>query len=196
MRAPKVPYGSGLLTVAPLTLPGVTRVYSGSDTWIYRVDGALPRAWVVGRQQVVRGDDAELSTITSPRFAPRRTAVTPAPIPGLAAASAPTATRGTVRITHYAPERVRLRASLDGPGLVVLSDNDYPGWDVTVDGHPAKIHRVDYLFRGVAVGRGAHTIEYAYRPTSYRVGWIVSLTALLGLALAVGVGFARRRRTA
>ena len=37
---------------------------------------------------------------------------------------------------------------------MVLTDNYYPGWQVTVDGHPAKIERVDYLLRGVVIGPG------------------------------------------
>ena len=41
-----------------------------------------------------------------------------------------------------------------GAGMLVLSDTWYPGWHATVDGHDAKVERVDYLLRGVRVGPG------------------------------------------
>ena len=43
---------------------------------------------------------------------------------------------------------------------------------------------------------GTHTIELAYEPLSFRVGWIVSLLGLLGLAVTLAVGLRARRRGA
>ena len=57
---------------------------------------------------------------------------------------------------------------------------------------------MDYVLRGVSIGPGHHTIVMRYQPASWRIGWIVSLVALLGLlgALAsVWIGNRRRRRT-
>ena len=83
------------------------------------------------------------------------------------------------------PERVVLTARAARPARVVLSDVQFPGWHATVDGRDAPLERVDYLLRGVPVGPGAHRIVLEYRPLSWRIGWIVSLVALLGLAAAV-----------
>ena len=91
-------------------------------------------------------------------------------------------TAGEARIVHYGDERVAVRARSAHGGLVVLSDTDYPGWKAEVDGHQVPLRRVDYLFRGVQVGPGTHTIVLRYEPSSYRVGWILSLLAVLGLA--------------
>ncbi len=99
---------------------------------------------------------------------------------------------GTARITDYEPERVRLQVSSSGPALAVLGDNHYPGWKAEVDGRPADIERVDYLFRGVRVGAGLHTVEFRYEPLSWRIGWIVSLLALIGLVAALAIGLRRR----
>lgn len=77
---------------------------------------------------------------------------------------------------------------------MVLTDVHYPGWKATVDGQPADIARVDYLLRGVVVPAGHHRVEFAYEPLSWRIGWIVSLVALLGLIAVTAVALTRRRR--
>jgi uncharacterized membrane protein YfhO len=61
----------------------------------------------------------------------------------------------------------------------------FPGWRATVDGREVPIERVDYLLRGVPVDAGTHRIAFTYRPASWRIGWIVSVLAALGLLVAV-----------
>jgi hypothetical protein len=182
-----------LLPVPPVRAPGVTEVYDGTDARVYRIAGALPRAWVVEGQRVVADDDAALDAITRPGFDARRVAVTEGRLPGLP--ERPGASDGgTARIERYEPERVVVRARSSGQGLLVLSDNHYPGWEAEVDGREVPIERVDYLFRGVRIGPGTHTVEFRYEPLSWRIGWIVSLIALSGLALAATLGWRRRAR--
>ena len=131
-------------------------------------------------------------------FDARGVAITERPLAGLprvtgsSAGGAPSA----ARIVRYDPERVVTRARSSGPGMLILSDNDYPGWKATVDGNPADVERVDYLFRGVPLGAGEHTVEFRYQPLSWRIGWIVSLASLLVLVAVVVSGLRRRGRRA
>jgi hypothetical protein len=180
-----------LLRFEPLRAAGLTQVYDGEDARIYRLDGALPRAFVVHGQTVAGSDDEALAAVTRPGFDGLRTAVTEERLEGLPRGSAPGRAADIVR---YEPERVTIEARSDGPGLVVLSDNHYPGWKATVDGAPADVERIDYLFRGVRVGPGTHTVEFRYEPLSWRIGWIVSLVSLAGLIAAIAVGIGRRRK--
>nr|MBA3263201.1 hypothetical protein [Thermoleophilaceae bacterium] len=63
--------------------PGVKQVYDGPDARVYSLDGALPRAFVVGGQNVVGGGDQALDAITRPGFDALRVAVTEERIAGL-----------------------------------------------------------------------------------------------------------------
>jgi uncharacterized membrane protein YfhO len=76
----------------------------------------------------------------------------------------------------------------------VLTDLHYPGWKVELDGESAELHRVNYLLRGTSLPAGRHHVEFSYAPTSWRLGWIVSLVALAALGGAVAVALRRRRR--
>jgi uncharacterized membrane protein YfhO len=65
----------------------------------------------------------------------------------------------------------------------VLSENDYPGWHVYVDGQSADLLRVNYAQRGVVVPAGSHQVSFVYRPWSVMGGFLVSLLTAGGLVL-------------
>ena len=86
-------------------------------------------------------------------------------------------------MTYPSPDRAELEASLESPGLVILADVYYPGWELTIDGNPAGIHAVNRLMRGAAVTAGKHRLSYYYAPRSFLIGRVASMIALGGLAL-------------
>ena len=93
----------------------------------------------------------------------------------------------TVKVTYPDPQQAVLEARLDSTGLVILADVYYPGWELTIDGKPAPIYRVNGLMRGAVVPSGPHRLVYTYAPQSFRVGRIVSIAGvaaflILGLA--------------
>ena len=185
----------------PLHGPGLHVAYKGKDGVVYANSNALPRVFVVDRQRTVAGDKAQLAAVTSPGFDRHGVAVTDHPVPGIpqAAGTATGSSDANAKLRSYDAEKVVIDAIASRPSLVVLTDSFYPGWKATVDGKPASIERVDYVLRGVSIGPGHHTIVMRYQPASWRIGWIVSLVALLGLlgALAsVWIGTRRRHSKA
>jgi membrane protein YfhO len=187
----------------PLQLPGVHRVYDGPDADIYANDNALPRTWLVSDQLVETSDKQALTALGSADFHPRQAVITGTRLPGLGTdeSGTPGATGttgggspGTSHIVHYAAESVTIAAQASRPSELVLSDTYYPGWHVTVNGHPAAIDRVDYMFRGVPIPAGNDDIVFTYAPESFRIGWIVSLAAAVLTLAAVVVTLVRRRR--
>jgi hypothetical protein len=197
-RSPAALKALGLLGVTELLqsrrdppLRALRTAYAGPDARVYANPGALPRAFLVDRQEVVGSGDAALLRVASPDFTPRTVAVTERPLAGLSAGAG---SPGAARVTHYGGERVVVHTTARRSALLVLTDTWYPGWKATVDGRDAGIERVDYLIRGVRVPAGAHTVAFRYEPTSWRAGWIVSLLALAAIAGATAVGVRARRR--
>jgi hypothetical protein len=90
--------------------------------------------------------------------------------------------------------RVTVHAQLEQPGLLVLADTFYPGWHALIDGRPVPIRAVDSLFRGVEVGQGSHTVEFNYRPGSFRIGLLISAGAAAMLLLGILVQAAQTLR--
>jgi hypothetical protein len=92
----------------------------------------------------------------------------------------------TVKVTYPSPQRAVLEVTLESPGLVILSDVFYPGWQLKIDDQPAPIYRVNGLMRGAMVSAGPHRLVYTFAPRSFYIGLVVSI---LGLAAWLMLGF-------
>jgi uncharacterized membrane protein YfhO len=100
----------------------------------------------------------------------------------------------TIQSAHLGVNETTITVTMQCRGLVVLSENDGPGWAATLDGAPAPIYDAYTTLRAVAVGPGTHTIRMEYRPLSFRAGASASILALLSaLVLAFRVKRQSRR---
>jgi hypothetical protein len=178
----------------PLRGPDLRVVYRGKDGVIYQNDMALPRVFLVSSQETVPSGDAELATVTSPGFDGRGVAVTSSQLPALPQARRAAAIPGGASLASYGAQRIVIDATATKPSLVVLTDDYYPGWTATVDGRSVPVQRVDYLLRGIPVGPGRHTIVLTYDPSSWTIGWVITVASLLVLCGLIAVAVLRRPR--
>jgi hypothetical protein len=170
------------------------------DVQVFRNLQELPRAWVVhdvrwvessrsARENALReilfANDPLWHDPTRRTFDPRSIAWVDidkqAELSLFLSGQAPTPAE-TVNVTYPTPQRAELEASLESPGLVILSDIDYPGWNLTIDGKAAPIYRVNRMMRGAALPAGIHKLVYTYDPSSFRAGLILSIFGLVALA--------------
>jgi hypothetical protein len=102
-------------------------------------------------------------------------------------------------IVHYDPLRIELLATLESPGLVVLSEQFFPGWRLEVHANEADasqevpLVRTNGILRGAFLPAGRHRLVYSYCPSSFRYGAIISATAWLAL-MVYGAIYVRRLR--
>lgn len=73
-------------------------------------------------------------------------------------------------IEEYQPTYVVIKAYLENPGVLVLTDIFYPGWEAYVDNRKIKIYRVNGLVRGLLLEKGNHIIIFKYFPHSFKIG--------------------------
>jgi uncharacterized membrane protein YfhO len=99
---------------------------------------------------------------------------------------------GEDRVTGFSekPSQVWVNVEMACKGLLIVSDNWYPGWRAEVDGRPAEIWKVNTVIRGVVVNAGKHNVAMRYRPFSVYFGFAFTLVGL-GAAIVLG----RRRET-
>jgi Bacterial membrane protein YfhO len=100
---------------------------------------------------------------------------------------------GKIKFDNDAENKVALTVDTIAPQFLVLSDQFYPGWQVTIDGQPSVIYRANYFARAVWVPAGHHQVSFAYRPQSLIIG--LCLTATILSAFIATIVFCLRRRT-
>ena len=93
----------------------------------------------------------------------------------------------SVTAVSWDAERITLRTEVAAPALLVLADAFYPGWQVTVDGHPAPILRTNFMFRGISLDPGVREVVFTYAPSSWRWGGAASLAAAMLLFGALAI---------
>jgi hypothetical protein len=172
-------------------------VYSG-DVRIYRNRNALPRAFMVHRAELVSGQAEAIQRLRAADFDPATTAVVEGEFPpeereALSGAQGPGSSR--VEFVEYRGTEVVLHVRTDRPGLLVLSDTYYPGWEAFVDGKARPIHPTNLALRSVFLEPGRHEVRFVFAPTPFRAGAAISLLALAGL-VAFGLWSRFRREKA
>jgi len=87
----------------------------------------------------------------------------------------------STEIVRWSPDRIELQSS--GPGMLVLSEIAYPGWQVWVDSKKSQIVQVVSLLRGVRLEQGAHKVIFSFHPLSICLGLLVGTSTLLLIVL-------------
>lgn len=191
---------------------GLVPIYTAApDIDVYLNPAALPRALFVTSPHVVSDHEAAWQAIHDTAFDPARTVVLEEgqlPVPpqddGEAAVdSVATLTGSTgdqdqptrVTVARYDSDAIELTVETPSAGWLVLSDVYYPGWRATVDAEETPVLRANYTFRAVQVPAGAHTVEMAFTPWTWRVGLTLSLGTWLAVAVAAALGLRARVRT-
>jgi hypothetical protein len=161
-------------------LPDFDLVFENVGAKVYRDNGAFPRSFIVHQASVRKGGEAILQELISPGFDPTSDSIVEETIDGLP--DNPTLPSPAPKVVEHSPRKVLIEADLPDAGLLVLADVYYPGWKAFVDGKESKIHRTDYVMRGVFVPAGRHVVEFRYDPLSFKAGAIISLASLLLIA--------------
>jgi Bacterial membrane protein YfhO len=195
-------------------MPQFRPVYHADDLNIYENGRAVPRAFVVHSLRIVPDMHAAATLFANEErarfpdgavrvehFDPRSSAVVESKGKIVQRQACGANTASAANIVSYSPTHVKISVTNDCPGLLVLSDQYFPGWSATVNGRPAHIYPTDIALRGVTVPAGMSTVEFHYRPKSFRNGLILFALGLVALLLLGAAGLRssprwhRRRRS-
>src|SRR5262249_39025460 len=132
----------------------------------YRRNDAFPRAWFAKGFSVEPDDATVRQKIAQGKEANLTYAYVDRPIECSTG-------DGAASITEYRPNDVGIKTNGPG-GLLVLTDQYYPGWQASIDGKPVPMVRADTVFRAVCVAAGEHIVRFEFRPMALFVGTVIS----------------------
>jgi hypothetical protein len=171
---------------------------AGTPTWLYRLPGENPLAWVA--PVIVKAEDARVgSTLLNSSFDLERAALfaDDANVTAVdSLAVLPLATGISVDVTKYEPGKISLELSRPAPvgSALLVSENYFPGWSATVDGNAAPIGRADYTIIGVQLPAGGRKVELRFDDPAYERGKVITILALVLTALMIGAGIFLERK--
>ncbi|HTD76484.1 MAG TPA: hypothetical protein VK898_02530, partial [Chloroflexota bacterium] len=184
-----------ILTTQRLPNGRLREIYRDEAVGVYENAAVYPRVFVAG-SAVVTSPGEPFDGVDL-----RRTVLIDQPPPDPAMLTGSDQFTASARVLHYGTNQVVVQADLDGPGWLVLTDAEAPGWRATaseaagVKLEPA-IYRAYGAFRAVHLpSAGTWTVWFTYEPTSFRAGLLVSGLSVVTLALAGGFFLRRPRRS-
>jgi hypothetical protein len=174
-------------------------VYSAGAVEVFENRLALPRAFLVPASdgiEILPNEDAQLARLRDPGFDPQLHVILSA-MPAELVAGLPKEAHGSRAVVDQvkvSSNSVVFSVNSESPGIVVLSQIYYPGWQVFVDGIRAPVLQTDYALTGVFVKEGPHAIKFLYRPASLKIGLAITLGTILIVAIFILVFQLRRPR--
>ena len=174
-----------LLAFRPLAEKGITliRHFPDNFSWLYKIEGTIPRAYVVNKATVENDSKQVLRLLSGAGFDPTLEVVLDREI----LISQARQLTATAKIVRYENELVTIATSADNEAILVLADSYYPGWKAFVDGREEVIRRANLFFRAVPLSAGNHTVEFRYEPRSFTFGLVISAVTLVALAVVAAI---------
>uniref|UniRef100_UPI0025A02E6C YfhO family protein n=1 Tax=Duncaniella freteri TaxID=2530391 RepID=UPI0025A02E6C len=149
---------------------------------------AMGNAWWVEKLSYVDNADAEMAGLS--RINPAVEAVADSRFRATLGDGAAVAPGDTIYETTYAPDRLTYRAKSANGGVAVFSEVYFPwGWEVTIDGKPAEIGRVNYVLRALRVPAGEHEIVMTFDPKSLRTTTALATVSIILIYIAAAAAF-------
>ncbi len=146
---------------------------------LFRDNGALPRLRMVHEVETSVEEASRLQLGSLPV------------VPGAVLPPLTGSTEDSIRITDVPRnDALDLEVKTGHPGVLIVAEAWYPGWQARVDNVPVPILKVDGALRGVELGAGTHRVSFRYESASLRWGGIISLVFLVVFLL----GFYRAAR--
>jgi hypothetical protein len=163
------------------------KLASHGFTDIYENSNCMEPAFLVKYpfEIAVAGMDKAKDLIASKTFNPMKTLILEGPDAVLTAdlkgIENDNKSSGEARASLTMPDPNSYTVKTDSPaaGVLVLTDNYYPGWRAYVDGVETRIMKVDLTFKGVFLKKGIHEVDFKYSPPEFFIGAIVSIVLLM-----------------
>jgi hypothetical protein len=88
-----------------------------------------------------------------------------------------------VEIVNYQANQVDIESKTSNPTVMMLTDTYFPGWKAYINDQETRVLRANGIYRAIELPAGENSISFVYQPESFRQGSLVSLGAILTLAL-------------
>jgi len=187
-----------VISAGPISLSLLRRIGIVDRYHIYSMTSALPRVYFQNRW-VSAGDDAQKEALLEEDLRLhgfcdewiRKTCIDvrdhkfPMDDDGFQLFNQLQATDRILSSDFSNPNRVILDVDIAQPAMLVMTDLWHNNWNVTVNGEPRPLYRVNYLQRGVWCRPGKYRVIMEFRPASLKRGLFMTAVGIIGLIILI-----------
>jgi hypothetical protein len=168
----------------------LTLSFSTSNYNIYKNVNCMPRAFTAHKAITLKNKDSVFTKLISSDFDYKNEVILETEVDLPFANNSPT--NDIVKIASYSPNKITIDAQMQSNGILVLSENYFPGWEVYIDGKLGKLLSVDYALRGTFLTSGKHQIKFIFRPKSFLIGLFISITSFVIVLIFLSYSIIRK----
>lgn len=132
--------------------------------YIYENKDYLPRAFVARDLETLGTDTEVYDRVAMTDVSALRDKVFTAAKPMRQNPRSESLRSGRATIDRYSPDRIEVSLSLDGAGVLVVSNSYSPFWKCFIDGSPREIFLADGAFWGVLIDKTSKKAVFVYEP--------------------------------
>jgi hypothetical protein len=168
-------------------------------TPVYNVPQPLGVTALVGSWVELNERDSIFAFLLREEFDPARVAVIERPLPKEMTQALTTAPPGAVELLGSDTDGLELRATLDRPALLLVTNNFAAGWRVrNLSPSPSQrdyeLMRANYVLQAVPLRSGSHHFRIEYAPREFRIGTWITILALVLFMIALAAQLLRPAR--
>lgn len=168
-------------------------IWQDSKFTIYEYKDAFPRVFIGSDYVVIKNPQEIINKIFDTKTDLAETVILEEDI------KIPLSKKGFLnyktKILSYKPNKISIEANLSDSGILLITDNYYPGWKAYVDGEEASIYRANYTFRAVPLTKGRHIVVFQYKPKSFYNGLIMTFFGLfITLLISIKIRYNRLKQ--
>ncbi len=166
-----------------------TGVDADGGVTLHRLDDPRSFVHLVYHADVVDSDEFARALLDDPRYDPRsKIVLQSAPKLTLPAQ----ASSGSATVKSFQAEEILIEVDSADNAILSIAQPHYVGWSAQLNSQPVAILRAYGGLSAVEIPAGQHSLQLRYNPLSYAIGFVVSASAWLGLALLVLLKIFRR----
>ena len=181
-----------LLTSNSIELPSEQfELIYNKEIKVYQNRQVMPRAYLLYSYEVIADTKELKEKLNSPDFNYKKIVLLEEN-PQIRMNRVMNTNNAQVKIVNYKPQLVDIHVSSSSPGFLLLADTYYPGWTATVDGKPTKVLRANFSMRAVSIPSGDHRVRFAFKPTTFRLGLLISACIFIFVLVSIVIDMARK----
>lgn len=158
-------------------------------------NNSLPKAWLVKKIKYFDSPSALVRYMNDTSFSPSAEALL---VNSGAEDQGEFSAEGSIEVTEYTPNIIKLNYDSDSPQFIVLSEPYYPeGWKAIFMDKELPIKKVNHILRGIELPAGSSEVVIKFEPQTYftavTLSWIGNIIILLLLGRFGYLTFSKKR---